>query len=72
MVVPEVNEFVDHVIVLRHLLGSLRILRELSVFIIVQQEREASFELRDCKRLLEVVNVDLIAKCAVHYFLSER
>ena len=70
--ISEVQEFVYHVIMSVHRVGILsNILRELSVVIIVQQEGETSPELTHCELLLEVVNVDLIAECALHYFLSE-
>ena len=72
VMISELHEFVDHVIVRLHRLDSLRnILRELSVSIIVQQEDEASAEFPVGKRLLEVVDVDLIAEGAVNYSLSE-
>ena len=72
LMIPEVYELIDHVIVLCHRVGILySIFRELSVFIIVQQEREAPAKLTDCKRLLEVVDVDLVAECASDYSLSE-
>ena len=68
LMIPEVHELVDHVIVLGLLSN---ICRELSVFIIVQQERETSAKLTDCKRLFEVVDVDLVAECASDFSLPE-
>ena len=72
LMIPKVHELVDHVIVFCHRVGILsNICRELSVFIIVQQERETSAKLTDCKRLFEVVDVDLVAECASDFSLSE-
>ena len=72
VMIIKVHEFVNHVMVMPLVMDIVRnLLRDLSVFIIVQKERETSVELTDFKRLLEVVNVYLIAEFAVDYSLSK-